>query len=369
MKSTIDVIVIGAGVIGCAAAYEMGRRGLKVHVYDSRAPGAGASQASAGVLAPYIEAESRSPLEALGVRSLALFDEFLSQVASDAGQTVRYVRDGTLEVATDEGGVARLERSWRTLDEEGVDCELLTATEVREREPAIGPLAHAGLLIPTHGAVSVRDLVDALVRAAQARGVTVAEGHTVRRVTPGPEAEVETDHGVLRARTVVIAAGAWGGCVPVEHGGDVPIRPVRGQLLSLANVPTLPRRVLWAPDCYCVPWPDGQLLVGATVEDVGFNERATLGGVRHLAAAVSRLFPGLEHAELEDVRVGLRPSSPDGLPVVGPSRQFSALVYATGHYRNGILLAPLTAHVVADLVVSGREDPMLEITAPARLGL
>jgi glycine/D-amino acid oxidase-like deaminating enzyme len=140
-------------------------------------------------------------------------------------------------------------------------------------------------------------------------------------------------------------------------------------LLSLANVSTAPRRVVWAPDCYCVPWPNGHLLVGATVEDAGFNEQATLGGVRHLAAAVSRLFPGLEHAELESVRVGLRPRSPDGLPIVGASAQFDGLVYAAGHYRNGILLAPLTARVVADLIASGREDPMLEVTAPARLGL
>lgn len=363
------MVVIGAGVIGCAAAYEMGRQGLKVHVCESRAPGAGASQASAGVLAPYIEAESRSLLETLGVRSLALFDEFLSQVVSDAGHTVPYVRDGTLEVATDDAGVARLERSWRILQEDDVDCELLTAREVREREPAIGPLALAGLLIPTHGAVSVRDLVNTLVHAARTRGVTFAESCTVRRVVPGPEAEVETDRGALRARTVVIAAGAWGSCVPVAHGEAVPVRPVRGQLLSLASVASAPRRIVWAPDCYCVPWPDGHLLVGATVEDAGFNERATLGGVRHLAAAVSRLFPGIEHAELEDVRVGLRPSSPDGLPIVGPSRQLRGLVYATGHYRNGILLAPLTARVVADLIADGRADPMLEVTAPARLGL
>lgn len=363
-----DVVIIGAGVIGCALAYEMAQRGLRVRVCDRRAPGAGASQASAGVLAPYIEAESRSTLEQLGVRSLELFDEFLSRVVADAQQDVPYVRDGTLEVATDDSGLAGLERSWRALQEEGVECELLTTAQVREVEPMIGPLVQAGLVVRPHGAVSVRELVTALVRAALVRRAVFVDACTVRRVRGGRDAEVETDQGVFRAPTVILAAGAWGGELQLERVPAVPVRPVRGQLLALAHVSPLPQRVVWGRDCYCVPWSDGRVLVGATVEDVGFDEHATLGGVRHLAAAASRLLPGLEQAVLENVRVGLRPCSPDRLPIVGRSRRLPTLVYATGHYRNGVLLAPLTAQVVADFVSSGREDPMLEVTCPARLG-
>ena len=177
---------------------------------------------------------------------------------------------------------------------------------------------------------------------------------------------VETSGGELTADAVVLAAGSWSGGVAVAGEAPLPVRPVRGQLLHLAWTGRPPARVVWCPGCYVVPWPDGSLLVGATVEEAGFDERATVAGVASLIEAVGGVMPQARTAGFEAVRVGLRPGTPDDLPVVGRSAAAPGLVYATGHYRNGVLLAPLTARLVADLVLDGREDPLLSSVSPVR---
>jgi glycine oxidase len=173
----------------------------------------------------------------------------------------------------------------------------------------------------------------------------------------------------LTADRVVIAAGSWAGQIDIEGVGErVPVRPVRGQLLHLGwDGPPL-ARVLWSDRCYMVPWEDGTLLVGATVEDAGFDERATAAGVRELIDAATDLVPGVASAAFLGARVGLRPGTPDGLPIIGRSLRLPHLMYATGHYRNGILLAPLTAELVADAILDDRLDPALSMTSPSRFG-
>ena len=165
-----------------------------------------------------------------------------------------------------------------------------------------------------------------------------------------------------------MAAGSWAGHVEIEGAAPVPIRPVRGQLLHLGWPAPALRRVIWAPDCYLVPWSDGSVLAGATSEEVGFDERATVAGVRELIDATRRVAPAVSKASFQEARVGLRPATPDELPVIGPSAAVPGLVYACGHFRNGILLAPLTAALVGDLVVDRRLDDALDITSPSRFG-
>ena len=293
----------------------------------------------------------------------------MGRAAADSGRDVLYERTGTLEVATDEASRRRLEQTGSALAEAGIDCRVLAARDARAAEPALGGAVAGALLVPSHGFVGVATLIEALREAGAARhGVSFVTGRPVRGVRVGPAGgmAVETAAGTLTADAVVLAAGSWSGGVAVEGEAPLPVRPVRGQLLQLTWSGDPLARVVWCPGCYVVPWPDGSMLVGATVEEAGFDERATVSGVADLLEAVADVLPRARHAGFGAVRVGLRPGTPDDLPVVGRSAVAPGLVYATGHYRNGVLLAPLTARLVADLVLDGREDPLLAAVAPAR---
>lgn len=362
-----DIIVVGAGIIGCAVAYELGRRGANVRVIDCRNVGCGATQASAGMLAPFIEADQPGPLRALGVRSLDLYDEFVADVVGDSGDDVPYERTGTLEVAFDEASFSRLERAKQSLASVGVDCRLLGRAKAREAEPHLGEAVRGALLVPSQGFVGAVALTAALCRAGVRHGVSFQTSRTARRVSAGDGGiTIETTEGPVTSDAVVLATGSWAGRVVVDGEAPLPIRPVRGQLLRLLWTEAPLVRVIWSPRCYVVPWRDRSVLVGATVEEVGFDERATVSGVATLLDAVRDLLPATRDAGFDEVRVGLRPGTPDDLPVLGWSRVVPNLVYATGHYRSGILLAPITARLVADLVLDGREDPLLEAVAPGR---
>ena len=359
-----DVIVVGAGIIGCAVGRELARRGARAAILEARTAGAGATQASAGVLAPYIEAPGAGPLHQLTVRSLGLYDAFVADLQRDAASIVEYRRCGTLEVAHDADGVARLAALGSWTRSAGVDARWVEAGDVAQLEPALGPCEGA-LLVPAHGYVRVAQLTASLVAAAERNGATLIAGQPVTTIAPdGAGLIVATAGERHRGATVVIAAGSWSG--PLGPAETVPVKPIRGQLVRLKwDAPPI-THVLWSDRCYIVPWLDGTVLVGATVEDVGFDEQTTAAGVRDLLDAACDLMPQAWGAAFIDARVGLRPATGDGLPIIGRSRQTPGLVYATGHYRNGILLAPLTAQLVGDLVIDGRSDPVLEFVSPSR---
>jgi glycine oxidase len=368
VDQTSQVVVVGAGIVGCAIAYELARRGVHVRVIDRREVGQGATQASAGVLAPYIEAHDRRPLLDLTTRSLDLYDEFVARIVEDSGAAVQYVRTGTLEIATGPGDMARLESIHAACIERGIGAELLDAGTVRRVEPQLAPTVRGGVIVESHGFIGAAELTAALQRAAAAHGVSFQTSAVTRIEGNGSGIRIETAGDAFACESAVMAAGSWSGHVEIEGASPVPIRPVRGQLLHL-DWPAPPlRRVIWAPDCYLVPWSDGSVLAGATSEEVGFDERATVAGVRELIDAAQRVTPAVSNASFQKARVGLRPATPDALPVIGPSGAVPGLVYACGHYRNGILLAPLTASVVADFLVDQRLDPVLDLTSPSRFG-
>jgi len=369
MPRSSDIIVIGAGVVGCSIAYELARRGASVEIIDDRAVGMGATQASAGVLAPFIEAREGNPLLDLGIRSLDLYDEFIARVSADAGVAVPYRRTGTLDVAIDETSLASLRTTAAVLERRGVPALLLDAATTRIEEPLVGAAAVGGLLIEAHVFVAAPELTRALAAAARQRGAQLVEQRRVRRISGDAEVVIETDRGSLNGGAVVVAAGSWSGDIPIA-GVDarVPVRPVRGQLVYLRWTGTPLRRVTWSARCYLVPWEDGTLLVGATVEEAGFDERTTAAGVRDLLDAVCEIVPRAWQAGFLGARVGLRPAATDELPVIGPSVAMPNLVYATGHYRNGVLLAPLTAQLVADAMIDGRADAVPAAVSPSRFG-
>jgi glycine oxidase len=370
VPNSTDVIVVGAGIIGCAIASELTRRGAAVQIVDDRPAGMGATQASAGVLAPFIEARHEGPLLELTSRSLAMFDAFVERTVSESGMAVGYQRSGTLDVALHDSEVRSLEDSAALLARRGVSATLLDQAAVSAEEPQLTDVALGGLLIPIHGFVSAAELTQALAGLARARGATQVEQGRVRRISPsGDGVVVDTARNSMRASAVVVAAGSWSGDIVVDGAlQPMPIRPVRGQLLQLKWCGPALARVIWGQRCYIVPWRDGTVLVGATVEDAGFDERATVDGVVELLEAACELLPGARGAGFTTAKVGLRPASPDELPVIGPSSVISNVVYATGHYRNGVLLAPLTAQLVADVVLERRVDPLLELTKPQRFG-
>jgi glycine oxidase len=283
---------------------------------------------------------------------------------------VLYRRTGTVDVAFTDGELHALRETADVLARRGVPALLLDAAGVRGQEPQLGDGAVGGLLIDTHGFVAAADLTRALAGAARRCGAQLIEPSRVRRVArTNGDLQVETDRGSLTTNGVVIAGGSWSSSVAIEGVTDiVPVRPVRGQLLSLAWAGTPLRRVTWSSRCYLVPWDDGTLLVGATVEEAGFDERTTVAGVRDLLEAVSDVVPHAWSAGFRGARAGLRPGTPDDLPVIGASSVLPNVMYATGHYRNGVLLAPLTAQLVADAMLDGRVDPMLGAVSPSRFG-
>jgi glycine oxidase len=371
MARPSDIIVVGAGIIGAAVAYELARRGASVRIVDQRQVGMGATQASAGVLAPYIEAREDSAFLTLTVRSLELFDEFISRVASDSGIAVLYKRTGTVDVAASDADLRNLAANASLLASRGVRAVMLDANAVRAEEPQVSEDAVGGLLIETHGFVAAGELTRALVAAARARGAQLVEQSRVQRIgARAGDAVVETSRGSLAGDAVVFAPGSWAGQIAIDGvAAAVPVRPVRGQLLSLAWVGPPLRRVTWSSRCYMVPWDDGTLLLGATVEEAGFDERATVAGVRDLLDAACEMVPHAWSAGFRGARVGLRPATVDGLPIIGPSSAVPNLMYATGHYRNGVLLAPLTAQLVADALLEKKIDPLLAAVSPARFGV
>jgi glycine oxidase len=364
----VKVVVVGGGVIGCAVACELSSRGADVVVLERREPGAGATQASAGMLAPYIEGHSAA-LRQLGEASLAMYDAFVDRVRAAAKRDVAYRRTGSLEVALTNAQVERLRTSEARYREAGIDHRWLDAHEALALEPSLAASTRAGLFVPAHGQVAARELVAALSGAAARTGATIALATAERITGSAAGLRVASDTSVFKADAVVLAAGSWSGQVAIERVPPAAVRPIRGQLLHLACAQPLASRVLWGADSYVVSWEDGTVLAGATVEDVGFDEGATVAGVRDLLEAVCELVPAVSAARFEGVRVGLRPATSDELPIVGRAAALPNVVYATGHYRNGVLLAPLTAGAVADLLLEGRERPELALMRPSRFGL
>lgn len=359
-----DAVVVGAGIIGLAVGRELARRGARTAIIEERTVASGATQASAGVLAPYIEAPGEGALHELTVRSLSMYDRFIADVQQDSGARVEYRRSGTLEIATSAESAERLRALQGSLHRAGVAAEWMDDAAAVSLEPALAR-SEGALLVGTHGYVRVAQLTAALLAAARQRGASVLESHKVEQIALGSDGGVSLTAGgaTHRAAAVVIAAGSWSGRVP---SGGPPVTPIRGQLLQLRWTGPPITRVLWSDLCYVVPWTDGTVLVGATVEDCGFDQRTTVTGIRGLMDAACRLLPSAGEATFVEARAGLRPSTADGLPFIGRSPVNPAIVYATGHYRNGVLLAPLTADLIADLVIDDRIDPALALTAPDR---
>lgn len=363
------VIVVGAGIVGCTVAYELAKSGARVQVLEPRSPGQGATRASAGILAPFIEGHGSKLLRDLGKRSLDMYEPFMARLRDDSGQDLIYTRNGTFELAFSPDDERRLRELGEWLGSQQVESRWIEPSGFAEYEPQAAPHALGALLIPTHGFVGVTSLTLAAATAAEKFGAhfSVATG-AIRILAANGRVAVRTADGTLEADRVVLAAGSWSSQIIVEGADTVPVTPIRGQLLQLQTTAAAIHRVIWGPAGYLVPWPDGSVLVGSTVEDVGFDEAHTPEAVQRLRAAATALVPGLATADLTSVRTGLRPKGPDDVPILGASRVVPGLIYATAHYRNGVLFTPLTVELVRDLVFDRASDPAVRELDPARFG-
>ena len=364
----MNVIVIGAGIVGVAIADALARGGARPVVVDMRGTGLGASRASAGILAPYVEGYGHESIASLGARSLALFDDFIAALRQDTGHTIEYARTGTLEVAFGDGDLSALHAKQHWMGARGVASDWLDATAAGEFEPALSANVAGGLFTPAHGFVGAKALIGALTERAKFAGAVFESPVEAVAIHPGrTSVEVHAGDRRYEGDAVVIASGSWSGRVRVANLPALPVRPVRGQLLHLRwRTGVRPARIVWSTNCYTVPWSDDSLLVGATVEHAGFNEHSTTAGILSLSAAVTDLFPDAGAASVDDIRVGLRPVLPDELPAIGPYGRAPRVTVATGHYRNGVLLAPLTAEIVSKFVLKGEKDPAFDLTSPDR---
>ena len=357
LPERVDVAVVGGGLIGLASAWRLAGRGLSVAVIERETVGFGASLAATGMLAPAAEHEPGSdPLLPLALESLARWPGFRDDLEAASGLPIDYREDGTLVLAAGRDEVERLRFRFELQRRSGLAVEWLTGPEVRRLEPCLRPSVTAGVRCSLDHQVDPRLVMAALVRACGTAGVTITENTPVTGLdwTGGTVTGLRTEAGTLRAGTVILAAGAWsgeGGLLPDSLA--LPVRPLKGQALALRTTKqtgTLSGMV-WTEQVHMAPKSDGQLIVGATVEDCGFRAGVTAGGLYALLEGVRRVLPGIEEMEVEAVWSGYRPTSDDDAPILDTLAP--GLVAATGHHRNGYLLAPVTADAIADLLTSG----------------
>ena len=355
--TTFDVAIVGGGVIGVSIAFELAAENLRVVVLDRQQPGQEASWAAAGMLSPAPDSPRDIPLAPLGRESLRLYPQFVAAVEEESGQSASYARDGAIEILlAPHGEIDRDQKvaEYRLLD---LAAEPISIAAAREREASFTPDARAAVWLPEEATVEPRLLMTALLAAAQNRGVAIRSDAAVNRliceqnrclgVIAGGE-KIEAEH-------FVIAAGCFSGDI-ADGAGHLarllPTRPVRGQMLALRHDGFRLSRVLRSERGYLVPRRDGRIVAGSTKEEAGFEKRVTAAGIRKVLDAAIELCPALAAAEIVETWSGLRPGTPDDLPILGPT-DIEGLLIATGHYRNGILLTPITAKLISDWIIRG----------------
>jgi glycine oxidase len=365
-RESFDALVIGAGAIGLACAWRAAQRGLEVCVVDREAPGSGATRVAAGMLAPVGEASwGEEALLELNLASARLYPEFVDELEQKSGRAVGYRRCGALHVALDRDEAEELGRRHALQTSLGLDAEWLRPRQCRELEPGLATAVAGGVHAREEAEVNPRTLVSALVAANEREGVMVISGAEIS----GGIFEGERVRGVrtaegreLHADEVVLATGWWSGRTAwLPEAARPPVRPVKGQIVGLRGPADEPlcERIVATQWVYVVPRADGRVVVGSTVEERGADLTVTAGGVHELLRETYRVLPDVGELELTDAVAGLRPGTPDNAPFLGRGG-IDGLVLATGHYRNGILLAPITAEAIASLLAGD------ELPEPAR---
>jgi glycine oxidase len=351
---SFDAAIAGGGLIGTAIAWELAQAGLHVALFDAGEPGHEASWASAGILSPAPESPGAIPSVELGKASLALYPQFVVSLEEVSGQIVGFRPKGTIEALFSHDAVRDLSTVIALHHGLGLKAEPLRPEDARELEPALSPDIEAAALRRAEASVDNRLLIQALLAAAKRSGVEIFPGHPVAGVwrqgdrCVGLKLKAES----VAAKWTVIAAGCFSSQIEGVQA-YAPVRPAKGQILALrADGPKIDR-VLWSDKVYLVPRDDGRIVAGATVEYIGYDKKVTASGLEKILAAAIELAPGLADARIDETWAGLRPDSPDHLPILGPT-DIDGLVISTGHFRSGVLLTPITAKLVTEWIIKQR---------------
>jgi glycine oxidase len=346
-----DVAIAGGGIIGGAIALELARAGLRVAVFDRQQAGQEASWASAGIISPAPESPAMIVTVPLAKASVALYPEFVAQVEEISGRNVGFRAKGTLEALFSHDTKAELSTIIALHHGLGLKAEPLRAADARELEPALSEEVEAAVLRPEEASVDNRALTAAILKAAERSGAEIFSGDGAKAIWCNGErcAGLVLQNEKVEAKWTIIAAGCFS--ATIEGAAPyAPVRPAKGQMTALRADDLKMERVLWSEKIYLVPRNDGRILAGATLEYAGFDKRTTAGGIEKILSAAIDLAPGLANARIEETWAGLRPDSPDHLPILGPT-DVDGLLMATGHFRSGILLTPITARLVREWIM------------------
>ncbi len=345
-----DVAIAGGGLIGGSIALELSRAGMRVGLFDRQQPGQEASWASAGILSPAPENPESVALVPLGKASLSLYPAFIAQVEEVSGMSTGFRAKGTLEALFSHDTKAELSTIIALHHGLGLKAEPLRAEDARELEPALSEEVKAAVLRPDECSVDNRALTIAVLDAARRSGAEISSGNGAKAIwrEGGRCRGLILQNEKVEAAWTIIAAGSFSAAIE-GVAAYAPVRPAKGQIVALRAEDLEIERVLWSEHIYLVPRNDGRILAGATVEYVGFDKRTTAGGIGKILSAAIELAPGLANARVEETWAGLRPDSPDHLPILGPT-DLEGLLMATGHFRSGILLTPITARLIREWI-------------------
>ena len=371
-------MIVGGGLIGGSIAFELASEKLRVAVLDRQEPGREASWAAAGMLAPGPDSTESSPLVPLGIESLRLYPEFIAAIEGASQKSTDFMRNGTFEVFRGPQAESTRDTMVAEFRRLGLAAEAMSPSAARKHEPSVGPRADAVAWLPDEATVDPRLLVEAVLAAATHLGAEIRASCAVDSLLyeQGACTGVIARGQKIAAKEVIVAAGSFCGTIKdAAHEADprrttqlrqyAPVHPVRGQMLALRSATVQLKKVLRSEYGYLVPRRDGRIVAGSTLEDAGFVKQVTPQGVRQILDAALELAPALADAKIVEDWSGLRPGTPDHLPIIGPT-DVAGLWLATGHYRNGILLAPATAKIMRDWIVTGKSNFNAESFSPLR---
>lgn len=360
MASTTDVVVIGGGVIGTSVAYHLAGQNVRTMLVEKNTPGQEASSAAAGMLAATSGGSKRGPMYQLKRTSQALYPALVKELEERTGIDIEYQTPGILEIILTEADEKQYRRLYELRSEQGHAVSWLSAEEVRRREPSLTPAVRAAVHFAGDHHLHNGKLVEAWVQAAAQRSVTLQTGKTAHevRVNAGRVSQIRIGDEWVSADTIVIAAGSWSAQVGQLFGIPIPIQPAKGQMLTVRT--TQLRHVIASGDRYLVPRKNGEVIIGSTVEFVGDNKDVTLQAIQLLAEWAETIVPGISRAPFSRFWAGLRPYSPTRRPILCRAPGLNNVVLATGHHRNGILLAPITGQLISELITTGQTSQSLE---------
>lgn len=364
-----DVLIIGGGVIGLSLAREVHRKGIrKITILERGETGKESSYAAAGMLAPHAETEQLDDFYYFCNESNLLYPQFAEEIFDETDVDIELDNSGTLYLAFTEEDLTKLRRRFEWQKNAGLQVERLSAQETRQTEPFVSPDVLESLYFPNDWQVENRKLLYALQKYCELYGIEIREKAKVKRLLTenGKIVGAETDTEKFFAGKTVLTTGAWTSFIKAENVALPRVKPIRGQMISFHTAKRLFQKVIYSARGYIVPRADGRVLAGATVEDAGFDKSVNEAGIELLRDHALEIAPSLENLEIYESWAGLRPFAPDGLPVLGGFDEVENLLIATAHYRNGILLAPITARILAEKIAENRNSKYLEIFNPRR---